>query len=69
MTNKKNPQKLIKEIALCEVKYGIPVSNSKKMAQLIRLRGKEYKTVTTVTQICTKAKEVTCTPKHIVDKM
>ncbi len=37
----KNPQKLIEEIASCEVKNRIPISNSKKMAQLIRLRGKE----------------------------
>jgi hypothetical protein len=35
LTSKKNPQKLIKEIALCKIKYGIPVSDSKKMAQLI----------------------------------
>ncbi len=35
LNNKKNPQKLIEEIASCKVKYGIPISNSKKMAQLI----------------------------------
>ncbi len=69
LNNKKNPRKLIKEIALCEVKYGIPVSDSKKVAQLIRLRGKEYGTVITVMQMCKKTKGVTCTSKHIVDEM
>ncbi len=68
LNNKKNPQELIEEIALCEVKYGIPVINSKKMAQL-RLGGKEYRTVITVTQMCKKAEGVICTSKHIVDKM
>jgi hypothetical protein len=34
LANKKNPQKLMEEIASCEVKYGIPVSNGKKIAQL-----------------------------------
>jgi hypothetical protein len=33
--NKKNPQKLLEDIALCEVKYGVPVSDGKKFAQLI----------------------------------
>jgi hypothetical protein len=33
----KNPRKIIKEIASCKVKYGIPVSDSKKIAQLICL--------------------------------
>jgi hypothetical protein len=69
LNNKKNPQKLIEEIASCEVKYGIPISDSKKMAQLIRLGGKEYGTVITVAQMCKKAEGVTCTSKHIVDKM
>jgi hypothetical protein len=69
LTNKKNPQKLIEELASCKVKYGISVSNSNKMAQLIHLRGKEYRTVIPVTQMCKKAKGVTCTLKHIVDKM
>jgi hypothetical protein len=69
LNDKKNPQKLIKEIALCKVKYGIPLSNSKKVAQLIRLGGKQYGTVITVIQMCKKAKGVTCTSKHIVDKM
>ncbi len=69
LTNKKNPQKLIKEITLCKVKYGTPGSNSKMMAQLICLGGKEYGTVITVTQMCKKAKGVTCTSKHVVDKM
>jgi len=37
LTNKKNPRKLFEEIASCEVKYGVPISNGKKVAQLIRL--------------------------------
>jgi hypothetical protein len=39
------------------------------MAQLIPLGGKEYGTVITVALMCKKAKGVTCTSKHIVDKM
>jgi hypothetical protein len=39
------------------------------MAQLIHLGGKEYETVITVAQMCKKTKGVTCTSKHIVDKM
>ncbi len=54
---------------MCRVKYGIPVSDIKKMAQLICLGGKEYGTVITVTQMCKKAEEVTCTLKHIFDRM
>jgi hypothetical protein len=69
LNKKKNSQKLIEEIASCKVKHGIPVSNSKKVAQLIRLGGKEYGTVITVIQMCKKAEGVTCTSKHIVDKM
>ena len=53
----------------CEVKYGVPVSDGKKVAQLIRLSGKKYGTVITVTQMCKKSKKVTCTVKHIVDEM
>ena len=68
MTNKKNLQKFIEEIASCKVKYGIPVSNSNKMAQLIHYGGKEYETVITGMQMCKKAEGVTCTSKHIVDK-
>jgi hypothetical protein len=35
LANKKNPQKLLEEMASCEVKDGIPVSDGKKVAQLI----------------------------------
>ena len=69
LANKKNPQKLMEEIALCEVKYGVPASSGKKIMQLIPLGGKEYVTVITVTQMCKKSEGVTCTVKHIVDKM
>jgi hypothetical protein len=48
LNSKKNLQKLIEEFASCEVKCGIPISNSKKIAQLIRLGEKEYETVITV---------------------
>ena len=69
LTNKKNPRKLLEEIASCEVKYGVPVSDGKKVAQLICLGGMKYGTVITVTQMCKKSEQVTCTAKHIVDKM
>ena len=70
LSNKKNPRKLMEEIASCEVtKYGVPVSHGKKIVQIIRLGGKKCETVITVTQICKKSKKVTCTPKHIVDNM
>jgi hypothetical protein len=68
LSNKKNSQKLMEEIALCEVKYGVPISSGKN-AQLICLGIKKYKTVITVTQMCKKSKKVTCTLKRIVDKM
>ena len=55
--------------ASCKVKYGIPVSDFKKVVQLIYLGGKEYGTMITVTQMCKKTKGVTCTSKHIVDEM
>jgi hypothetical protein len=61
LTNKKNPRKLLEEIASCEVKYGVPVSDGKKVAQLIRLGGKKYGTVITVTQMCKKSKKGTMT--------
>ncbi len=54
---------------MCKVKYVVPISNGKKIVQLIRLGGKKYNTVITVTQMCKKSKGVPCTPKHIVDKM
>ncbi len=50
----------------------VPISNGKKIekiAQLICLGGKKYSTVITVMQMCKKSEGVTCTPKHIVDKM
>ncbi len=59
----------MEEIALCEVKYGVPISSGKKIMQLICLGRKKYGTVITVTQMCKKSEKVTCTPKHIVDKM
>jgi len=55
-------------MALCKVKYGIPVSDGKKVAQLC-LGGKKYGTVIMVTQMCKKSKKVTCTAKHSVDEM
>ncbi len=42
LNKKKNPRKIIKEIASCKVKYGIPVSDSKKIAQIFRLGRKRY---------------------------
>jgi hypothetical protein len=69
LTNKKNPRKLLEEIVSCEVKYGVPVSDGKKVAHLIRLGGKKYGTVITATQMCKKSEKVTCTAKHIVDEM
>ena len=70
LMNKKNPRKLLEEIVSCEVKYGVPVSNGKKVAQLICLGGrKKYGTVITVAQMCKKSKKVICTMKHIVDEM
>ncbi len=41
LTKKKNPRKIIEEIASCKAKFGIPVSDSKNIAQLIRLGGSE----------------------------
>ena len=35
LANKKNPRKLLEEMESCKVKYGIPISNGKKVAQLI----------------------------------
>jgi hypothetical protein len=69
LKKKKNPRKIIKEIPSCKVKYGIPVSDSKKIAQLICLGGNEYGTTISVTQMCKRSEGKTCTPKHIVDKM
>ncbi len=69
LTNKKNRRKLLEEIASREVKYGVPVSNGKKVTQLIPLGGKKFGTVITVTQMCKKREKVTFTAKHIVDKM
>jgi len=56
-TNKKNPRKLLEEIALCKVKYvvPVPVSDGKKVAQFIRLCVTKYGTVITVTQMCKKS--------------
>ncbi len=69
LANKKNPRKLLEEIASCEVKHGVPVSDKKMVPQLIHLGGKKYGTVITVTQMCKKCEKVTCTTKHIVDEM
>ena len=69
LANKKNPRKLLEEIAWCEVKHGIPVSDGKKVAQLICLGGKKYGTVITVTQMCKKSKKVMCPVKHILGEM
>ncbi len=59
----------MEEIASWEVKYGVPVRDGKKAAQLIHLGGKIYGTVITVTQMCKKSEKVVCTAKHIVDEM
>ncbi len=69
LANKKNLRKLLEEIASCKVKYGVIVSDGKKVAQLIRLGGKKYGTIITVTQMCKKSKKVKCTAMHIVDEM
>jgi len=69
LANKKNPRKLLEEIASCEVKYGVPVCDGKKVAQLIRLGGKKYGTVIAVTKMYKKSEKVTSPAKHIVDKM
>ena len=59
----------MEEIASCEVKYGVPVSDGKKITQLICLGEKKYGTVITVTQMRKKSEGVTCSAKHIVDEM
>jgi len=59
----------LEEIASCEVKYRVPVSDGKKVVELIHLGGKKYGTVITVTQMCKKSEKVMCTAKHIVDEM
>jgi hypothetical protein len=69
LVNKKNPQKLLEEMALCKVKYGVPVSNGMKVAQHICLGGNKYGTFITVTQMCKKIEKFMCTAKHIVDEM
>ena len=69
LTKKKNPRKIIEEIASCEVKFGIPVSDSKKIAQLICLGGSEYGTIILVTQMCKRTEGKVCTSKNLVDKM
>ena len=69
LANKKNPQKLLKENASCKVKYGVPVSDGKKVAQHTRIGRKKYGTVITVTQMCKKSEKVMCTVKYFVDKM
>jgi hypothetical protein len=46
----------MEEIASREVKYGVPISSGKKIAQLIRLGRKKYGTVNNVTQMCKKSK-------------
>ncbi len=58
LANKKNPRKHLEEIASCKVKYGVPVSDSKKVAQLIHLGRKKYGTVITVTQMCKKSRKL-----------
>jgi hypothetical protein len=58
LANKKNPRKLLEKIASCKVKYGVPVSNEKKIAQLIRLGGIKYGSVITVPQMCKKARRL-----------
>ena len=69
LTKKKNPRRIIEEIASCEVKFGIPVSDSKKVAQLIPLGGSEYGTIISVAQMCKRSKGKPCTSKHLVDEM
>jgi hypothetical protein len=69
MLNKKNPQKIVEEIASCEFKYGVPISSGKKIVQLICLDKRNTGHHHCITQMCKKSKKVTCTLKHIVDKM
>jgi hypothetical protein len=69
LTKKKNPRKIIEEIASCKVKFGIPMSNSKKIAQLICLGGSEYGTIISVTQMCKRTEGKVCTSKNLVDEM
>ncbi len=69
LTKKKNPRKIIEEIASCKVEFGIPVSDSKKIAQLIRLGGSEYGTIVSVTQMCKRTEGKVCTSKNLVDEM
>ncbi len=69
LTTKKNPRKIIEEIASCKVKFGIPVSDSKKVAQLIRLGGSECGTIISVMQMCKRTEGKVCTSKNLVDEM
>jgi hypothetical protein len=46
----------MEEIASCEVKYGVPVNDSKTITQLMHLGGNKYGTVIALTQICKKPK-------------
>jgi hypothetical protein len=46
----------MEEIASCEVQYGVPVNDGKKITQLMHLGGNKYGTVITLTQMCKKTK-------------
>jgi hypothetical protein len=69
LNKKKNPRKIIEEIASCKVKFGIPVSDSKKIAQRICLGGSKYGTIISVSQMCKRSEGKACTSKHLVDEM
>ena len=69
LTKKMNPRKIIEEIASCEVKFGILMSNSTKIAQLFRLGGSENGTILSVMQMCKRSEGKVCTSKNLVDKM
>lgn len=44
----------MEEIASCEVQYGVPVNDGKKITQLMHLGGNKYGTVITLTQSARK---------------
>ncbi len=66
---KKDPNKLMDDFASIECQYSLELSKSKKNAQVLRLGGSQYSSITVTTSMIHHKKGATLTTEKLLDEM
>jgi hypothetical protein len=69
LNKKKDPNVINDELSAIECRYKIDLSESKKKAQVLRIRGAQYLSVIATTQMIYKSKGTDLTCKKLLEEM